>query len=172
MTERESAHTLYSRIADELDAAVAALPEGIVAQRFYQAMLPNLRYVVAHENELRLMVISGMEGNSETIETGITNFPRMNAAFLALVSGASDMLMPGQVEQLATLLTNFHLLFMLFVLHDRTEGKTATFRLLAFSREAFTLIRPLLMIPPGAKALAKLSDILVSALIGGESETR
>jgi hypothetical protein len=90
----------------------------------------------------------------------------MTATFTTLISGASDGLPSAQVDQMAILLTNFHLLFMLFVLHDRTEGKTATFHLLAFGRDTFTLVRPLWMIPPGAKALARLSKILASALGG------
>jgi hypothetical protein len=65
---------------------------------------------------------------------------------------------------MTVLLTNVHLLFMMFLLHDRTEGNKASFDLLAFARDAFTLLRPMLLIPPGAKALARLSQILVNAM--------
>lgn len=171
MTDQELNHptTLYARIAETLERSVAALPEGTLAQRFHHAMLANLRYVVAHDIELRQMVIAGLEGSSDAIQTGTAHYPRMTVAFHTLASGATDSLSAAQIGQMAVLLTNFHLLFMLFLLHDRTENYHATFRLLDFARDAFTLIRPLLMIPPGAKALARLSDILASALGGGHA---
>jgi hypothetical protein len=165
-SELISPHNLYPRIAEELEAAVAAVPEGTLAQRFYDVMLSSIRFIVTHEDTLRAMVIAGFAGTLENVDATLASHTRMTAAFNTLVSGSSDGLPPAQIEQMAVLLTNFHLLFMLFVLHDRTGGKTATFHLLAFARDAFTLVRPLWMIPPGAKALARLSKILASALGG------
>lgn len=170
MTDQShSSNTLYADIAEQLETSALALTSGTLAERFYQAMLANLRFVVARREDLRRMIIGGFEGNDTVVQTGLTNYPRMNAAMHTIVSGSVDSLSPAQVEQMTVVLTNFHLLFMLFILHDRTEGNTATFQLLAFARDAFTLIRPLLMIPPGAKAMARLSTILATALAGGST---
>jgi hypothetical protein len=165
--DSENANTLYPSIARELEAAVITLPVGTLTERFHHAMSSNLDYVVSHRDTLRAMVIAGFSGTLENVETSIASHAQITAAFTVLVNDASDTLPPAQVGQMAVLLTNVHLLLMLFLLHDRTEGNKASFDLLAFTCDAFSLIRPLLMIPPGAKALARLSSILVTALAGG-----
>jgi hypothetical protein len=113
------------------------------------------------------MVIAGFSGTLENPETSLASHAQITAAFKGLVSSVTDALPAVQVEQMAVLLTNVHMLLMLFVLHDRTEGNKASFNLLAFMCDGFALIRPMLMIPPGAKALARLSSILATALTGG-----
>ena len=165
--EAVNVNTLYPGIARELETAVAALHVGTLADRFQSAMSSNLHYIATHRDILRAMVIAGFSGTLENVETSMASHAQITAAFKVLVSGASDTLPAVQVEQMAVLLTNVHLLLMLFLLHDRTEGNKASFDLLAFMGDGFALIRPLLMIPPGAKALTRLSSILVTALTGG-----
>jgi len=166
MSESINVNTLYPSIARDLEAAVNLLQAGTVADRFQNAMSSNLRYIVSHRDTLREMVIAGFSGTLENVEISLESHAQITEAFKALVSGASDALPTAQVEQMAVLLANVHLLLMLFLLHDRTEGNKASFDLLAFMADGFSLIRPLLMIPPGAKALARLSNILVTALSG------
>lgn len=163
-SEPLTSSAVYSGIAAEMENALADIPPGTLAARFYHVMSANLRYMVAHKDALRSMVITNLSGEIEDAETYATNFGKVKQAFHTVVSGAVDTMTPAQVEQMTVLLTNVHLLFMMFLLHDRTEGNKASFDLLAFARDVFTLLRPMLLIPPGAKALARLSQILVNAM--------
>lgn len=162
--ESVSPSSVYTGIAQQLETALASIPSGTLAVRFFHVMSSNLTYMVARKGALQSMVISNLSGEIDDLDSYAANFGRVTEVFKSVVGGAVDTLSAAQVEHMTVLLTNVHLLFMLFLLHDRTEGNKAAFELLAFARDAFTLLRPVLMIPPGAKALARLSQILVSAM--------
>jgi hypothetical protein len=155
---------VYAGIATEMENALADVPAGALAGRFHHVMTRGLQYMVAQKDAVRRMVMNNLSGEIDDMESYALNFGKVTEVFKTVVGGSVDTLSAAQVEQMTVLLTNVHLLFMMFLLHDRTEGNKASFDLLAFARDAFTLLCPVLMIPPGAKALARLSQILVSAM--------
>jgi hypothetical protein len=80
--------------------------------------------------------------------------------FLAVVTGATDAPRPVQAAQLATVLYALHLGLLLYWLHDRSPGQQATQKFLAFTCDSLALVWPVLRLPPVARLLSRLAEIL------------
>jgi hypothetical protein len=80
----------------------------------------------------------------------------------AVATGAMDAPHAKQINDVATILYGLQLILVLFWLQDRSEGQTTTRNALTFVRDALTMLRPMLRIPPISTMLTRLASILGS----------
>jgi AcrR family transcriptional regulator len=169
--KEDLALALYRQLASDTEGYIRTLPPGTLVARFHQVM----RYKLAQVNPYR-EAIGGLFSAAMTPNSGVTVLgdsaadvrEQMTAAFRALILSATDAPKEPQVTYLATLLYSAHLAFLLFWVYDRTPETRATHQLLDLARDGLTLARPLLMLPPVAKTLARLATIM-GEIFGGES---
>ena len=164
--KEEMVLALYERCAAQLDAEVAALPARPLAVRFAAAMEANFRHLTPHRETLGALFIAGLAPDSPVavLGDGVSGIPfyglRVWNIFLTVCTGASDAPKRAQAEQMATLFYSAHLLMILFWLQDRSEGQARTQELLGFAQEMIGRLRPVLGLPPVAKPLARLAQII------------
>lgn len=154
---------LYERLTAEFEAEAAMLPPGPLAKRFASAMGRHLACLGTHRQTMGALFAAGLAPDSEVAVLGAGAAgvrSRIWGAFQTIVRGASDAPKPRQAEQMTTLLYAAHLLFVLFWLQDRSEGQAKTRELLGFAQEMLGRLRPVLGLPPVAKPLARLAEIV------------
>ena len=160
---------LYERLASDLEAEVAALPPGPLASRFAQAIEADLLTLAPHRETMGALFTAGLAPNSPVavLGEGVSAIrDQVRRIFLGVVLGATDAPKRAQAEQLATLFYAAHLLLILFWLQDRSDGQVRTRELLGFAREMLARLRPVLGLPPVARPLARLAQI-VGPMFGG-----
>lgn len=151
---------LYRRMAQEQEAWVKLLPAASVADRFEQMM----RYKIA-QSAIYRDALGGLFGSMLTPQSDIGVLgdttadirERIGRVFQHVVGGASDAPREPQVRQLAAVLYAIHLALLLFWVHDRSPDHRATGELITLARDTLALVRPVLRLPPIAKALARLA---------------
>lgn len=164
---------LYRWLALQLEEQVHTLPAGNIASRFnylmralFSIMAPHRRTLVALSgaalNPLSRAGVFGAEGAEVR--------RRARAAYLLLVSEASDPPRAAQVNDLATLLYGVQLALVLFWLQDLSSETLKTSQLLQFIHEMSGRLLPLLRLPWSAQALARFIQI-VGPLLGREEAT-
>lgn len=161
--KEEMVLTLYERCAAQLDEEVAALPSRPLAKRFIEAMEANFRRLTPHRETMGALFAAGLSPDSPVavLGEGVAGIrSRVWNIFLNVCTGASDAPKRAQAEQLATLFYSAHLLLILFWLQDRSEGQARTRELLQFAQEMLGRLRPVLGLPPVARPLAKLAQII------------
>ena len=154
---------LYERLTTEFEAEAAALPAGPLAKRFAAVMGRHLERLGAHRETMGALFAAGLAPDSEVAvlgdgAAGVRG--RIWRVFESVAAGASDAPKPKQIAQMATLLYAAHLLFVLFWLQDRSAGQAKTRELLGFAQEMLGRLRPVLGLPPVAKLLARLAEIV------------
>ncbi len=163
---------LYHRLAEELEEQVRTLPRASLAERFYRAMLAQLTLLAPYRE------LSGpMFGSALNPQSGVGVFGESTAdvrrqvenVFAMVVTRATDAPRKSQAGHLATVLYGAHLALVLFWLLDRSPDTRATYELLAFTRDMLAMVRPILVLPPIVKALARLARI-IGPVLGYGSE--
>jgi hypothetical protein len=94
----------------------------------------------------------------------------VRGAYERLFTRATDAPRRGQIGQLATTLYGAHLAVILFWLYERDAEYPMTRNLLGFIREALTLGRPVLGLPPISNALDRLARIVGTMIGWNETE--
>ncbi|MGI4789419.1 MAG: TetR/AcrR family transcriptional regulator [Janthinobacterium lividum] len=154
---------LYERLAGELEEEVSLLPPMPLARRFTAAVEADLRRLGLHRQTMGALFAAGLAPDSEVavLGDGVAGIrTRIWGIFRTVVTGASDAPRRGQIEAMTTLLYAAHLLFVLFWLQDRSADQSKTHELLAFAQQMLGRLRPVLGLPPVAKPLAKLAEIV------------
>jgi hypothetical protein len=155
--------TLYRRLARELEQEVRQLPPAPLAVRFECAMRAKLALVLPYRDAFGALFASAMNPQTDIAVLGENTADirhTVGNAFHVVVAGATDAPREQQTRQLATVLYAAHLGLLLFWLQDRSLDTRSTETLLAFTRDTLGLVRRLLRLPPFAKALARLANIL------------
>lgn len=153
----------YRRLASDLDNYVEALPRASLADRFEQTILIQFEQMAPYRDTFGALFTAALNPRSEVgvfSDNAEDIRRRSREVYLKVIRGASDTPRAAQVEELATAFYSMHLAIMLFWLQDRTEGTKTTYDLLKFLRDMIVLVRPLLILPPAAKALTRLAQIL------------
>jgi AcrR family transcriptional regulator len=158
-SKEELVLALYERLSEEMLAEVADLPRGSVAHRFEAAMRRKLALLTPYREALGALFAAAMNPRSPIAVLGSSSAEFRQhglSIFYEVIAGATDAPRPRQARQLATLLYTAYLSLVLFWLNDRTPEMRSTTELLAISRNALTLSRPLLVLPPTARLLTRL----------------
>lgn len=154
---------LYERLAAEFEAHVAALPRNTIAERFQRTMLLRFQQVEPYRRIYQAILGSALSPQNELGVLGDQTEELRAAArqlFMRVVQGSSDAPAPPQVLEMGQVLYAAHMCLVLFWLYDQTPGYRATHELLALSCEGLRVGRPLLVLPPVAGALSRLSRAL------------
>lgn len=154
---------LYERCAVELEEEVRALPPSPLAKRFALAMEADLRRMTLHRATMGALFSAGLAPDSPVavLGEGVSEVrDRVWRIFLTVATGATDAPRPKQAAQMATLFYAAHLLVVLFWLQDRSEGQAKTRELLAYAQELIGWLRPVLGLPPVARSLTRLTQIV------------
>ena len=154
-----SGQEAYARLAAASQAHIETLPMETIMVRFQKLMRHQFAIMPEHRTALGDMLAARIQQGTDFHPSPETQ-KAMQAVFFEVVCGARDTLPEKQRQGMSTVLYTVHLLMILFWLIDRTEGNRATFMLVDFTTEAFSLLRPLLLMPLAGASLNRLAAIL------------
>ncbi len=162
-SKEELVLALYERLATEFEAHVATLPRMPLAERFQRIMLLRFRQVEPYRKIYQAILGSALSPQNELGVLGEQTQELRAAAqhlFVQVAQGASDAPNAAQVLEVGQVLYAAHMCLVLFWLYDETPGYRATYELLELAYDGLRIGRPLLLVPPAAHALARLSRAL------------
>ena len=162
--------SLYRRLAQDLETQVGELTPAPLADRFQRTMLTQFKLMAPYRDTLSAIFDAALNPRSEVgvfSESSADVRQLSKKLFIEVVTGATDAPRGSQVGNIATILYGLYLGLVLFWLQDRSPGTKTTFELLSFTRDMLALVRPLLVVPPVASALARLARIL-GPMLGDE----
>ncbi|HVF51627.1 MAG TPA: L-tyrosine/L-tryptophan isonitrile synthase family protein [Pyrinomonadaceae bacterium] len=152
---------LYARLAAELEARVADLPEGNIAERFAATMEAKLALVAPYREAFAALISTLLDPRHElgtlSEQTEIIR-ARVVAVFDAVVLGASDRPLV-QTHALARTLYGAHLALLLLWTQDRTHDTRATRSALKLVGDLLQVSAPLLLLPNFQEQLSRLDDV-------------
>jgi AcrR family transcriptional regulator len=154
---------LWEQLANESAAMVETLPEGTIAERYYQFMLKKLEQITPYRDALGALFGAAMNPNSGVAIVGSETVDYRDitiAALHELIESSTDMPDDLLAEQFALLLYGNQLILILVWLYDRAPEQRATRDLLDFSRETMKLLRPALVLPFFTNSLSRLASIV------------
>lgn len=160
---------LYQRTANDQEAFVQSLSPAPVADRFALAMHAKIAQIAPYRDAFGALFGAALTPNSGVAVLGDQTSDiraRVSQSFHKLVRDATDAPRERQARQLATVLYALHLALLLFWLHDRSLNQRATDDLIKLARDTLALVRPVLRLPPIAKALARLAQA-IEPMFGG-----
>ena len=163
--------SLYRRLALDLETELSKLPAGPLADRFQRTVLIQIALMAPYRETLGAIFDAALNPRSTVgvFSEGTSDVRQQSRRlFLKVVTGATDAPRGPQVGYLATVLYGLYLALVLFWLQDRSHETRTTHELLAFVHDMFALVRPILVLPPVAKALARLAHI-IGPMLGDES---
>lgn len=166
---------LYEQLLAETEAQVAAIPAAPLINRFQRMMQDKLAQIAPYREAMGALFTALMNPKSDVAVLGAGTAElreRMHQIFTTVVTGATDAPKEAQAGQFAILMYSAHLLLILFWVYDRSPNAKATHDLLAFSSDAFGLVRPFLLLPPFAKSSARLAEILATVFGGGNVQQK
>ncbi len=162
-SKEELVLSLYRRLALEFETQANTLLPAPLAERFHGAMLAQFMLMAPHRDTLGALFGAALNPQSVVGIFGESTADvrrQTRKTFVTVVTGATDAPREPQVSNLATVLYGMHLGLILFWLQDRSPEARTTYELLAFARDMLALMRPILVLPPVAKALVRLAGIL------------
>jgi hypothetical protein len=134
-----------------------------MADLFRQAMVAKIEQVTPFRESTTALFSAMMNPNSKVAVLGDNTADIRSdsvQAFAVLVQKATDAPKASQAGQIATLFYSAHLLVLLFWMYDRTPGYKATHQLLDFAGDTLKLLRPMLILPPVTRSIARFVAII------------
>ena len=159
--------SIYQVMAESSLESVTKLPSGTISERYFAMIEAKLEQLQANQETVSVLFATAMRPSSSITAADISPGLRdpMMAVMQAIISDASDK--PGKDEdELALFLYTFHFLAIVFWLYDRTEQKEASQLFIKFLREFIKMVRPMMVMPMVAKALNRISRIMM-VVFGG-----
>jgi pyoverdine/dityrosine biosynthesis protein Dit1/AcrR family transcriptional regulator len=152
---------LYARLAAQLEARVAELPDGDLAERFRKIMLAKLALVAPYRQALASLMATLLDPRHElgalSPQTEIIR-NRVMGVFSAVVLGASDRQKVNPAG-LTRRLYALHLALMLLWTQDQTAESVATRAAIDLIGDLLSLSNRLSWLPNFKNSLAKLDEI-------------
>ncbi len=158
---------IYHAMAESSLATVENLPEGTISGRYFTVMEDKLNQLSTHQETVSVLFANAMRPSSSITAADISPGLRdpMMAVMQQVIADASDKPAKDEME-LALFLYTFHFLAIVFWLYDRTDEKEASQLFINFLREFIKMVRPMMVMPMVAKALNKISMIMM-VVFGG-----
>ena len=154
---------LYQQLSVEYLAYLDGLEPASMAELFRQAMTAKIEQVLPYRESMSALFSAMMNPKSTIAVLGDNTAPIRSdsvQAFTDLVRKATDAPKELQIGQIAMLFYSAHLLVLLFWMYDRTPNYKATAQLLDFAHKTMGMLRPMLLLPPVAKSLARFATII------------
>ena len=164
--DEEMILALYSRLAAELEARVAELPDGSIGDRFRAIMLAKLSIVTPYREALGSLMAAMLDPRSElgilSAQTEVIR-NRVSAVFRSVVLGASDK--PNKNADLLTRnLYGAHLLLMLLWTQDQSDDSSSTRAAIDLASNLFSMSSMLAWMPQ-VKSNIELIDQISAAFV-------
>ena len=163
--QKESlAAALFERIYQNVPQQVEELAPGTLSDRYYSLMRLKMAELAPHRELTAALFGAAMRPSTQILVPGMSSGPlraMLLASFHKVVADAIDRPKSPVAEALGTLLFAMHFLMLLFWLYDRTPSHRASDLMLDFMREAFKMIRPMMIMPLVSKAILKLADLML-----------
>ena len=159
---------LYEELSAEYVRQVAAMPRGRWRDRFLFAVTTSLEVLEPHRSALKglIPVIVGDPEEGVFAEGMAFSRRRVQGAFEAAVSGATDSPGAPLAEALGRLLYLTHLAVLLWWLLDKSPRQRATGALVTLSRQILPSAALTLKLPPVRRFLLAVDALFREALFG------
>lgn len=165
---------LYQGVVTDLQARLADLPRGSVAERFAALMSLKLDSLDAHRDAMRALLAAAVDSKGPVgvlSESTAAIRARMSGAVHAVVVGAVDA--PPDAARLAGLLYGVHLALVLLWTQDE-DGRMAR-AAVGLCRELLEMAGPLLAMPMMTERLGRLDAVFgdrLSPVVSADVERR
>ncbi len=170
-TKQAFALAMYHGLVADLQAQLADLPDGAVAERFAALMTLKLDLLDAHRDEMCALLAAAVDPKGPLgvlSESTAAIRARMAGTVHAVVAGATDA--PPEPARLAGLLYGLHLAIVLLWTQD--DGRMAR-GTIGLCRELLALAGPLLPLPEVAAGLGRLDAVFgdrLAPVVGADVE--
>jgi len=152
---------LYARLAADLEARVAELPDGSLADRFRSIMLAKLSLVAPYREALAALLAALLNPRHElsvlSTQSGIIR-SRVMGVFAAVVLGARDS-QKVDTQQTVRSLYAMHLALMLLWTQDRSPDAKATRAAIDLSRDLLSLSGRLAWLPGAGSVFGRFDEV-------------
>jgi len=152
---------LYARLAADLEARVAELPAGSLAERFRSIMLAKLSLVAPYREALAALLAALLNPKHElsvlSTQSGIIR-SRVMGVFTAVVLGARDAHKLNPSETVRSLYA-LHLALLLLWTQDRSPDAKATRAAIDLTRDLLSLSGRLAWLPGAGATFGRFDEI-------------
>lgn len=154
---------LWQQSADDFVKQIAELDKDNFTERYYQALHQKIEQLEPYRGVMQATIGAAMNPRSGVaIISPETSWYRdaILEALEDLVMNSSDAPREDRSKQIAMIMYGVHLLMTLVWIYDTSAQQNLTQTALNFMRDTMKLLRPLLMLPPVTRTLAKLALLM------------
>lgn len=152
---------LYHRCIAAIEAKIADLPPGPVADRYHQALSFALAEMAKERAAMQTLFAAAMAEDAGFDLMRGERAERLSRAYHGLVLASDDALPDPKALELGIALYTIHTMLLLFWLYDRSPEQASTRKLATLAHELFKLLRPLFFLPMAPQVIARLAAILL-----------
>lgn len=165
--KEDLAIALYAQLGEETQTQVPDVPLGTIAERFHHVMTQKLTQIAPHHTTIAALFGGAMRRDANVQLPGRAGYDDpMLAVFHHVVFEASDTPKDAVAQSLTQVMYTTYLLLVIGWLYDRTVDQRASHLMLDLVRDAFKLVRPMLLMPAFARSLQRLSELVHVMFIG------
>ncbi len=163
--KEDLAIALYGQLAQQTQAE--ALPIGTIADRYHHLLMNKLQQMDPHHTTIAALFGAAMKPDNNVKIPGRDGYSDpMLAVFSNVIFEATDTPRQAIAESMVQVLYSVYILVTLFWLYDRSVDKRATDYMVDFVRDAFKLVRPMLLMPAIANSLTRVSELARVVFVG------
>ncbi|GAB5490981.1 MAG: TetR/AcrR family transcriptional regulator [Phototrophicaceae bacterium] len=154
---------LWQELADDFAFRMSQLEEGNLTNRYYLAMQEKVSQLLPYRSVIKATIGAAMNPASGVAIVGSeTTWYRdvVLGALEKLVIESTDAPKEVRSKQIAMIMYAVHLMLTLVWIYDTKPNQSLTQEALDFMRDTMKLLRPMLILPPVASTLARLSRIM------------
>lgn len=154
---------LWQELAEDFAVRLAQLDDGNLTNRYYLAMQEKISQLQPYREVIKATIGAAMNPSSGVAIVGSETTWYRDVALGALeklVLESSDAPKEVRSKQIAMIMYAVHLILILVWIYDNKPGQSLTQEGLNFMRDTMKLLRPMLILPPVASTLARLSRIM------------
>lgn len=158
---RHSNLALYHQRIAAIEAKIADLPPGSVADRYHHALTFALAEMAKERATMQALFAAAMAEDAGFDLMRGERAERLSRAYHGLVLASDDALRDPKALELGIALYTIHMMLVLFWLYDRSPEQASTRKLATLAHELFKLLRPLFFLPIAPQVIARLAAILL-----------
>ena len=152
---------LYHQCISSIEAKIAELPPGQLADRYHQSLAHALAEMAKERAAMQALFGAAMAEDAGFDVMRGERAERLSRAYHGLVLASDDALRDPKALELAIALYTIHMMILLFWLYDRSPEQASTRKLVTLARELFKLLRPLFFLPLVPQGIANLAAIML-----------
>lgn len=164
---------LWQELAEDFADRIGQLGDGNLTERYYLAMKEKVNQLQPYRSVIKATIGAAMNPASGVAIVGSeTTWYRdvVLSALEKLVIESTDAPKEVRSKQIAMIMYAVHLMLTLVWVYDNKSEQSLTQEALNFMRDTMKLLRPMLILPPVASTLARLSRIMAGIFSAEELE--